>query len=212
HWWHAAHFALWGRSGLLTRSLAWYERILPVAREYAARQGYRGVRWPKQVGPEARESPSDVGAFLIWQQPHPIYFAELVLRAARTPEERADVLRRYERLVFLTAEFMASYPVRVRGRYQLGPPLVSAQEQAFRLRSESRNPTFELAYWRWALRIAQEWRRRLGLEPVPEWDKVADHLAALPVRDGRYAELEHPVTRPENHPAMVGALGFVPDT
>lgn len=212
HWWHAAHFALWGQSELLARSLRWYERILPVAREYAARQGYRGVRWPKQVGPEARESPSDVGAFLIWQQPHPIYFAELLRRTARTRAERADVLRRYRPLVLESAEFMASYPVHVGGRYHLGPPLASAQEQAFRLRGESRNPAFELAYWRWALRTAQEWRHRLGLESEPAWDEVADGLAPLPVRDGRYAELEHPVTRPENHPSMVGALGFVPDT
>jgi len=35
HWWHAAHFALWGRPDLLERSLDWYRRILPAARETA---------------------------------------------------------------------------------------------------------------------------------------------------------------------------------
>ena len=29
HWWHAAHFALWGRPELLERSLDWYRKILP---------------------------------------------------------------------------------------------------------------------------------------------------------------------------------------
>ena len=107
HWWHAAHFPLWDRAAMLERSLPWYRRILPVARANAARQGYRGARWPKMVGPEGRDSPSGIGVFLIWQQPHPIYLAELVYRAR--PDRR--VLERYRDLVFASAEFMASYPV-----------------------------------------------------------------------------------------------------
>src|SRR5690606_31876615 len=47
HWWHAAHFPLWGRVELLERSLWWYKKILPKAREHASMQGYSGVRWPK---------------------------------------------------------------------------------------------------------------------------------------------------------------------
>src|SRR5213592_1822731 len=35
HWWHAAHFALWGRPHLLKRSLPWYQRILPMAQATA---------------------------------------------------------------------------------------------------------------------------------------------------------------------------------
>lgn len=209
HWWHAAHFVLWGRAPLLERSLEWYLDIMPVARKYAERQGYSGVRWPKQIGPEGRESPSDVGTALIWQQPHPIHFVELLWQQNEDPE----ILQRYADLVFATAEFMADYPVwnEQRGAFCLGPPLASAQEKAFRERHESLNPTFELAYWAWGLRTAQAWRERLGLTPVPLWDHVADNLAPLPVRDGVYVELEHPVTRPEGHPTMVGALGLVPD-
>ena len=52
HWWHAAHFALWGRTPLLERSLGWYSRILPVAREKARQQGYAGARWPKMTAPD----------------------------------------------------------------------------------------------------------------------------------------------------------------
>lgn len=210
HWWHAAHFVLWGRAELLERSLAWYKQSLPQAREYAYRQGFEGARWPKQVGPEARESPSDIGPFLVWQQPHLVYFAELLWRQR---QDRAT-LDEWAELVFATAEFMASYPTwdAAEGRYSLGPPLASAQEKAVARRAESRNPAFELAYWTWALGVAQRWRMRLGLDPLPAWDEVANRLARLPSRGGRYVELEHPATGPEGHPTMVGALGFVPDT
>lgn len=209
HWWHAAHFALWNHTPLLERSLAWYERILPVAQENARVQGYSGARWPKQVGPQGRESPSDVGALLIWQQPHPIYFAELVWR--RQPSRRT--LERFARLVFESAAFMAAYATwdPRQERFDLGPPLVSAQEKAFPSRAEARNPSFELAYWAWGLETAQTWRQRLGLARIPAWDAVAKQLAPLPTRNGLYVELEHPVTEREGHPTMVGALGFVPD-
>jgi hypothetical protein len=80
HWWHAAHFALWNRLPLLEKSLGYYERILPRAQATAKRQGYTGARWPKMTGPTGAESPSSVGPFLVWQQPHPIFYAELCFR------------------------------------------------------------------------------------------------------------------------------------
>ncbi len=83
HWWHAAHFVPWGKPQMLESSLSWYARILPQARRKAERQGYSGVRWPKMVGPAGRESPSGIGVFLIWQQPHLIYDAELLLPLLR---------------------------------------------------------------------------------------------------------------------------------
>jgi hypothetical protein len=210
HWWHSAHFALWNRVHLLERSLGWYESHLPAAREWARRHGYAGARWPKQVGPDGRETPSDIGAVLIWQQPHPIYLAELVWRCR--PGRRT--LARFAELVFATATFMASYATfsPERGCFVLGPPLASAQEKAAPERRVARNPAFELAYWRWGLLTAQAWRERLGLPRVEVWDAVANGLPPLPVRDGRYVELEYPPTGDEGHPAMVAALGFVPDT
>ncbi|HEY8454455.1 MAG TPA: hypothetical protein VIL34_02575 [Actinopolymorphaceae bacterium] len=210
HWWHAAHFTLWNHASLLERSLSWYERILPVAHDCARQQGYAGARWPKQVGPDGRESPSDIGALLIWQQPHPIYLSELLWRAR--PSRRT--LERFASLVFESATFMASYASWNPSRecFELGPPLVSAQEKGYRDRHMAKNPTFELSYWRWGLQTAQAWRERLGLPRVVFWDAVASQLAPLPVRDGVYVELEHPVTTLEGHPSMVGALGFVPDT
>ena len=211
HWWHAAHFALWGRSAMLERSLPWYSQILPVARATAARQGYRGARWPKMVGPDGRESPSGIGVFLIWQQPHPIYLSELVYRAR--PDRRT--LERHKDIVFASAEFMASYPFwdqRTR-RYVLGPPLIPAQES--HPAATTFNPTFELAYWAFGLETAQRWRQRLGLAREPAWDRVIRSLSAMPMRDGLYVNAESaPTTFTEanqrrDHPTLLGAYGFV---
>ena len=126
HWWHAAQFALWNRLPLLERSLGWYEQILPSARARASSQGYRGARWPKMVGPEGRDSPSPIGPLLIWQQPHPIFYAELCYQTHRN---RAT-LQRYLNIVFESAEFMASYAYweEARKRYVRGPPVIPAQE------------------------------------------------------------------------------------
>ena len=81
--WHQAQFALWGHPELLERSLSWYFKAEPNARKIAERQGFKGVRWMKMTDPDAGEAPSSVGSFLIWQQPHLIYLAELLYRADR---------------------------------------------------------------------------------------------------------------------------------
>jgi protein-glucosylgalactosylhydroxylysine glucosidase len=211
HWWHAAHFPLWNRAAMLERSLPWYRKILPVARANAARQGYRGARWPKMIDPDGRDSPSGIGVFLIWQQPHPIYLAELVFRA------RSDrrVLERYRDLVFASAEFMASYPwwEQARRRYVLGPPLIPAQES--HPARTTFNPTFELAYWAFGLSTAQRWRERLGLAREPAWDRVLNALSALPMRDGLYVNAESAPTtftdanQRRDHPTLLGAYGFI---
>lgn len=209
HWWHAAHFALWGRPHLLERSLPWYQSILPIALATARRQGYRGARWPKQVGPDGRETPSTIGPFLIWQQPHPIYYAELLWRLHRDQQ----TLDRYRALVFETAEFMASFPEFDGQRYILAPPLIPAQESYADIRTTVRNPTFELAYWSWGLETAQRWRERLGLPREPMWERVKDGLAAPMPRGGVYPAIDTPpYTIRNDHPSMLMALGFVPQT
>jgi hypothetical protein len=211
HWWHAVHFALWGRIELLERSLSWYRLILPKARETASMQGYRGARWPKMTCPDGSESPSQVGVFLIWQQPHPIYYAELCYRA----HPNRQTLEQYRDIVFETAEFMASYPVwdEEGHRYVLGPALIPAQESYGRFRRSNLNPTFELAYWYWGLETAQKWRQKLGLERDPQWDRVIQHLSHPTVRDSVYMGIEtSPYTITEDHPSMLAALGFVPLT
>jgi len=211
HWWHAAYLALWDRLSLLERSLPWYERVLPLAQATAARQGYRGARWPKMVGPDGQDSPSAVGVFLIWQQPHPIYYAELCYRA----RPQRETLEQYRQIVLETAEFMASYPVwdDAGQRYVLGPALIPAQESYGRDRARNLNPTFELAYWYWALDVAQRWRERLGMGRDSAWEHVLRHLARPAVRDGVYTAIETPpYTLPTDHPSMLASLGVVPPT
>ena len=207
HWWHAAHFALWDRTPLLERSLGWYASILAMAREKARTQGYRGARWPKMTSPDGRGSPSSIGELLIWQQPHPIALAELCYRA----RPARATLERYSDIVIASAEFMADFAVQRDGRFALGPPLIPAQEN--HPPRETWNPTFELAYWRQALGIAQEWRRRLGLPPDSKWDEVRSGLASLPVKDGVYLAHENcPQTytaRNFDHPSMLAAYGVL---
>lgn len=208
HWWHAAHFALWGRPELLERSMDWYRRVLPSARRTARLQGYDGVRWPKQVGPDGRESPSDIGPFLVWQQPHVIHLAEL-LRRAGSP----DAVARHGELVDATARFMADLAGPTPEGYALGPPLVPAQESYAGIRDRVTNPPFELAYWSWALSVAQEWRELAGLAREPHWDAVARGMVSPLVADGRYAAIGvDPFTVRVDHPSMVYGLGMVPHT
>ncbi|MBZ0258885.1 glycoside hydrolase family 65, partial [bacterium] len=214
HWWHAVHFAFWDRIDLLERSLGWYQDIMPNAKHTAEMQGYSGARWPKMIGPDGRESPSGVGVFLVWQQPHPIYYAELCYRA----HPNKETAQQYQDIVFETADFMASYPQwdEESKRYVLGPPLIPAQECY--PPATTFNPTYEIAYWSWALKRAQEWRRRLGLEPEPKWQHVIDHLSALPQNDGVYVTTESTPDTFENsdlrrdHPSLVAALGVLPDS
>jgi hypothetical protein len=207
HWWHAAHFALWGRTPLLERSMAYSERFLPVAEKKARKQGYKGVRWPKMTAPDGRDSPSGVGEMLIWQQPHPIAMAELCYRAH--PDRKT--LGRYAEIVVQSAEFMADYAVEREGRYVLGPPLIPAQEN--HPPKETWNPTFELSQWTEMLGVAQQWRARLGLNPHAKWDDVRKRMSALPVKDGLYlAHGNCPQTytqRHRDHPSMLGAYGVL---
>jgi hypothetical protein len=214
HWWHAVHFALWNRIGMLEKSLGYYSSILPRARATAGRQGYTGARWPKMTGPTGAESPSSVGPFLIWQQPHPIYYAELCYRSSPEP----STLARYRDVVFETAEFMASFATRDPGtnRYVLGPPLQAAQEVF--PKDATVNTPFELSYWRWGLEAAQRWRERLGLAREPGWDRVLRQLAPLPVHEGKYLFAESAPDTYSNprwardHPVVTAAFGMLPGT
>jgi hypothetical protein len=69
---------------MLTPGMEWYGKVEPVAREIAARQHFEGIRWMKMTDPSGQEAPSSAGSFLIWQQPHYIYMAELIYRQEPT--------------------------------------------------------------------------------------------------------------------------------
>lgn len=210
HWWHGVHFALWNRASLLNRSLEWYQDALEPARTTAKWQGYKGARWQKMTEPDGHESPSNIGAFIIWQQPHPIYMAELLYRETPDPV----ILERYSEMVFATADFMASFVKKKDNAYHLSRPLIPAQE-IFKA-TETDDPTFELQYWKYGLTVAQAWRRRLDLPENEEWKSVIDQLAPLPVSDGMYlpnATTPNAYTDDQyrrDHPSVLAALGFLP--
>ncbi|MEO5910530.1 MAG: hypothetical protein ABIP95_06555 [Pelobium sp.] len=214
HWWHAVHYALWGRPELLAKSTDWYLKVEDKAKAIAQRQGFEGVRWQKMTDNEGNECPSSVGAMLVWQQPHPITYAELLYRN----DSSKEILNKYKDMVFQTANFMASFAHLnpKTHKYDLGPVLIPAQE---RFKAEDTfNPTYELAYWKWALEKAQEWRTRLGMPRDKKWDEVIQNLAPLPVQNNVYLATESAkdsYTNPEyktDHPSVFGAFGMLPQT
>jgi len=210
-WWHAAHFPIWGNDDLLAHNLEWYQSQLPAARTLAASRGLKGARWAKMTGPEMRESPGG-NPHIVWNQPHMVYLCELLYRNKPT----AETLAKYRELVLETADCLATmvWLDPKRNQYVLGPPLWIAQE--IYDQATSQNPSFELAYWRWALVTAQQWRERLGLPRDAHWDDVIARLSPLPQKDGKYVALEsHPDTwdnidSRHDHPEMLGPLGILP--
>jgi hypothetical protein len=215
HWWHSVHFALWQKEAVLEKQMTYYFNIFENAKKTAEHQGYKGVRWPKMVGPDGRESPSTVGTYLIWQQPHIIFFAELLYKNAVNKEV---ILNKYQNLVFETADFMSSYAWfdSTRNCYTLGPVLIPAQE-SLKLQTTV-NPPFELVYWYWGLKIAQDWKRRLNLEPDRRWNDITEKLSVLPVQDGLYLCSEDTKDSYQNqrymsdHPIVSGIQGVLPKT
>lgn len=213
-WWHAVHFALWGHVDLLEKSMSWYARAAANAKKIAERQGYDGVRWQKMTDDHGDEAPSSVGAFLIWQQPHFIYLAELVYRDKKDKR----VLDKYKNLVFATADFMASFARfdSVKKKYVLGKGVIAAQERY--KPEETYNPAYELVYWHWALETAQKWRKRLGLPTNKKWADVLEKLSPLPIQNDKYLFTESATdsyTNPEyrtDHPSVLAAYGVLPLT
>ena len=210
-WWHEAQFALWGRTELLDRTLGWYKKAYPLAKEIAQRQGFQGVRWMKMADPSGIEAPSKVGSFLIWQQPHIIYLAELVYRSNPSKE----VLQKYGELIEETAKFMFSFATYdpIKGRYIL-KGAIPAQET---LRaSETTNPPFELSYWHYAMSTAQMWRERSGKKRNPQWDDMIKKLSPLASKDGLYLAAEtatdtyNDIRFTSDHMAVLGAYGILP--
>lgn len=167
------------------------------------------------VGPDGRESPSTVGTYLIWQQPHPIFYAELIYENSK---DKKAVLEKYKDLVFATADFMASYAWydSTNAKYTLGPVLIPAQE-SLRL-DNTINPPFELVYWYWGIKTAQEWKKRLGIEKVTLWSDITDKISELPVQNDLYLCSEDTKDSYQNsrymsdHPIVSGIKGIMPNT
>ena len=231
-WWHQAQFALWGHPVHLAKTLIWYYNVLDEAREIAKRQGFDGARWMKMTDPLGFEAPSNVGSYLIWQQPHPIYLAELLYRTQvredsianeqLLPSERVaknklgqQILNSYGLLVEETAQFMYSFATydMDNDRFIL-KGCIPAQET---LKADSTvNPPFELSYWLWGMQTAQKWRERMDKPRVLLWDKLIEKLSPLAYKDSLYLAAESaPQTYQDirftsDHPAVLGAVGILP--
>jgi len=209
-WWHGVHYALWNRWSLFDKCLHVYKDFLPNSILRATKQGYKGARWPKCTANFDREWPHPIHALLIWQQPHPIYFAELDYRLHPTRE----TLEKWRDVVFKTAEFMAdfAYYEKTNDRYILGPPMYIVSENT--IPENTYNPSFELGYWRFGLRTAQVWKERLGLSRDQKWDEVLKKLSPLPQVDGVYITYENIDSMwtkfTFEHPALIGTYGMLP--
>lgn len=187
HLLHAAHFCLFGQGSLFERSLSYYLSILHSATRRAEEQGYRGARWPKMTDPSGNDSPSSIGTLLIWQQPHPIFYASLL--AKTNPD--SEHLQAWKPIIEATLFFMADYVLWDEGRkvYVLGPPVIPVQENHDP--ETTVNPSFELSYFHWAFTEGIRLFTELGGIPDPKWELVRDHLSPLPVGDGRYLAQEN---------------------
>lgn len=205
-WWHLAHYALWDRWEMGDKAIGCYMKFTPAARELAGQLGYKGLKWQKSVGPNCRTAPWVGNQVLLWKQPHPIFFAELEYRLKPT----RVTLEKWNDIVQGTAEHMADYPTRDEktGIYSL-VPVMPPSEQGI-----TSNTVFDLAYWRWGLDKAQEWRARMGLPREAKWDEVRNHLAPLPVEDGCFVHSDQwhdtYTKRAWEHPDPCGVLGMLP--
>ncbi|KAJ0308634.1 hypothetical protein COL516b_003178 [Colletotrichum fioriniae] len=130
-----------------------------------------------------------------------------------------DTLKQWDAVLTATADYMASYAWRNEssGHYDLGPPSYGVTENT--PPSQTLNLAYEIAYWRYGLDLAREWKKRLG-QPIPEkWTEVAENLAPPPQVDGLYAVYEGLSSTWWQDPALNGdprslimMQGILPDT
>ena len=211
-WWHGVHYGLWNRMECFDNYLNVYKDFMPKALERAKSEGRSGARWPKCTGNFNREWPGSAHAYLIWHEPHPIYFAEMQYRQKPVPE----TLEKWEDIVLNTADYMADYLFydKKTKQYVLGPPVVVVSENTDPL--QTINPIFELGYFRYGLRTALEWADRLGLSEkrTKKWKEVLSKMAPLPVADGVYTTYEGIpdmwTKYTYEHPALTGVYGMLP--
>ncbi|KAF9500243.1 hypothetical protein BDN71DRAFT_1440840 [Pleurotus eryngii] len=217
YFWHSAHWALWNDWELLQRSSDVYSRFLSssIRRAQVQQNWDAGARWPKMTDPSGRSAPGQINNLLVWQQVHPIVFAEYEYRAFPT----RGVLGKWKNVVKETADWMASFAWfnESTGVYDIGPPIYVVSEDTSP--NVTRNAAFELAYWDLGLELAGRWLERLGEEAPGIWAGVKEKLAALPMENELYSVYEgiegnfwDDPTFTNDHPSLVGLHGWLPQT
>lgn len=215
--WHNAHWVTWGRKQFFDKIFpAVYESLLPSSIARAKAMGWEGARWPKMT--QLITGSSALGAInaqLLWQQPHTSYLAELAYQAAPT----AETLQKWDTVITAAADYMASYAWLNpdTGKYDLGPPSYGVTENT--PPAETRNLAYEIAYWRYGLDVARQWKERQGKAIPEKWTTVAANLAPPPQIDGLYAVYEGLNSSWWSNPELTGdprslimLKGILPDT
>ncbi|KAI1471125.1 Six-hairpin glycosidase-like protein [Daldinia caldariorum] len=186
--WHNAHWSTWGRQKYFDNIFpGLYKTLLPSSIARAKSMGWEGARWPKMTEIETGvSSPGGINGLLLWQQPHSMYMAELAYQAS----PRRETLERWDAVISAAADYMASYAWKNESsrRYDLGPPSYGVTENT--PPAETLNLAYEIAYWRYGLDVAREWKRRLGQQIPEKWTTVAENLARPQQVDGLYAVYE----------------------
>jgi hypothetical protein len=191
--------------------LPWYVNHMEEAKANASRNGYKGCRWPKMIASDGIDCPSPIATLLVWQQPHIIFMLELCYRQNKSTK----FLQKYWCLVEKTAEFMVDFVVfnEETGKYDIVAPVIPVQE--CHQPEVTKNPTFEVEYWRYTLKLAVDWAEMLDKEYDKKWSEVANNMAQLPTHDNLYLAHENcPDTFSKyniDHPSMLQAYGVLPN-
>jgi hypothetical protein len=202
HLWHAAWAPLYNVPHLTERSLGWYLQHLDLAKYYAVRNGFKGCRWPKMVGPQGIESPSFIAPLLIWQQSHIIFLLSLIYADNLPPK--------FNDLVIATAEYMYDFMnLSADGKRDIIGPVIPAQEEFDPMLVK--NPTFEMCYWKHCFKLVMKWFPDLNFEGVSIAEIVNSVRIPQPV-DGHYPSHQNaPDTFPnymKDHPMQLAILGL----
>ncbi|KAL4996377.1 Six-hairpin glycosidase-like protein [Aspergillus recurvatus] len=185
--WHLGHWARWNKWDLLHRSLGIYKRFLPSSIERAQKQGYAGARLGKMSDPSGTSAPGSQNAILIWQQPHPMFFAELEYRSW----PNATTLHRWSHILDELATWMVSYAwwnasTQV---YDLGPPIIASDWKT-----------------RQGIPVPEAWTRVLhNLALLPIVDGAYSISADLPDMWTNTAYMA-------DHPSQIAVYGLLPPT
>jgi hypothetical protein len=95
-------------------------------------------------------------------------------------------------------------------------PLIIGQADGHKNESLPWNPTFELAYWRFGLNVAQKWYLRQNLSVPPDIKKVYDGLVPFTTSNDSYINWEgkgnmwNDFTETSSVPKILGIFGMLP--
>ncbi|MDR3128015.1 MAG: hypothetical protein LBT99_01625 [Bifidobacteriaceae bacterium] len=208
HLLHAAYLPLYNLSDKLLPSLNWYKSIVDKAKINASKNGYKGLRWPKMIGPDAIDSPSVIAPLLLWQQTHIIYMLYLIYFI----EGDNRLLDNFWELILGTAEFIISFLTydKVRDTYNIYDPSIPGQEEFEP--EQVRNPAFEIAYWKYSLILVDKISKVLH-KSVPNLSNIISKMAKPKIDNCLYLSHEAcPDTfskYAKDHPLQLAIFGLI---